>query len=299
MTQKQVNDAAAYIRGLAQLRGRNADWAEQAVRQAVSLPASEALTLQVIDYVASDQDDLLRQLHGKSFNLNGQTKQLQTEGVLVLNFEPDWRTQFLTAITDPSVALILMMIGIYGLIFEFSNPGLGVGGVIGAICLLIALYALQLLPVNYAGMALILLGIAFMVAEAFAPSFGLLGLGGIAAFITGAVILIDTDHPGFGIPVALIVAVAVASAVLIAAVVRMALQAGKRAVVSGAEQMIGSIAEIIEPTPTGGWARLQGEQWQVASAAPLRRAQKVRVVARTGLVLEVIPVNHDKTGESS
>ncbi len=299
MTQKQVNDAAAYIRGLAQLRGRNADWAEQAVRQAVSLSASEALKLQVIDYVADDLPDLLRQMNGRQFHLSGQQKQLQTNGAQVLNIEPDWRTEFLSAITDPSVALILMMIGIYGLIFEFSNPGLGIGGVTGAICLLIALYALQLLPVNYAAMALIFLGIAFMVAEAFAPSFGLLGLGGVAAFITGAVMLIDTDRPGFGIPVALIVAIAVVSALLIAAVVRMALQAGKRTVVSGAEQLIGSIAEIIEPTPTGGWARLQGEQWQVVSAAPLQRTQQVRVVARKGLVLEVIPVNNHKTGESS
>ncbi len=299
MTQKQVNDAAAYIRGLAQMRGRNADWAEQAVRQAVSLSATEALELNVIDFVAVNQADLLRQLNGKSINVKGQEKLLQTTDVHVVSAQPDWRTKFLTVITDPSVALILMMIGIYGLIFEFSNPGLGVGGVLGAISLLIALYALQLLPVNYAGMALIVLGIAFMTAEAFAPSFGLLGIGGVVAFVTGAVILIDTEHPGFGIPIALIVAIAVVSALFIVAVVGMALKARKRAVVSGAEQIIGSFAEIMELTDTGAWARLRGENWQVVSQAPLQPAQKVRVTGRKGLILEVMPIEHDTTGDLS
>ncbi len=183
LARKQVNDAAAYIRGLAQLRERNAEWAEQAVREAVSLSASEALKLKVIDYLARDVADLLRQLDGKTLaTIEGEVR-LQTADARLIEHAPDWRVRLLAVITNPSVALILMMIGIYGLILEFSNPGMGAGGVLGGICLILALYALQLLPVNYAGVALILLGIAFMVAEAFVPSFGVLGIGGLAAFV--------------------------------------------------------------------------------------------------------------------
>ena len=219
MTRKQVNDAAAYIRGLAQMRGRNAEWAERAVRDAVSLPATEALKLGVIDYVAADIPALTAQLDGKTVNVLGQDKHLQTKDAPVVDAQPDWHAKLLAAITNPSVALLLMTIGIYGLLFEFMNPGVGVPGVIGAICLLLAAYALQLLPVNYAGLALILLGMAFMVAEAFLPSFGVLGLGGITAFVAGALILIDTELPGYGIPVVLIATVAALSALLIAGVV--------------------------------------------------------------------------------
>lgn len=296
LSKKQVSDAAAYIRGLAQMRGRNVEWAERAVREAVSLSAEEALKLKVIDYVAADRPNLLKQLDGKKINIQGQERLLQTEGAQVLVYEPDWRAKLLAVITDPSVALILMMIGIYGLFFEFSNPGFGVAGVLGGICLLLALYALQLLPVNYAGLALILLGIAFMVAEAFLPSFGVVGIGGIVAFVVGAVILIDTELPGYGIPIGLIVAIAVLSAVLIVAVAGMALKARRRAVVSGAEELIGGLAEVLEDTPAEGWARIHGENWWVVSKAPLRRGQKVRVLARTGLVLEVAPTHNDLTG---
>ncbi len=294
---KQVNDAAAYIRGLAQLRGRNVEWAERAVREAVSLPAEEALKQKVIDIVATDLPQLLKQLDGRKVNVLGQAQQLQTEGAPLLNVEPDWRARLLAVIADPSVALILMMIGIYGLFIEFSSPGIGGAGVLGGICLLLGLYALQLLPVNYAGLALILLGIGFMVAEIFLPSFGVLGIGGIAAFVAGAVILIDTELPGFGIPIGLIVAIAVTSALLIATVGGMALKARRRAVVGGVEELIGGIAEVLEDTPGQGWAHIHGENWQVVGASPLRRGQKVRVVARKGLVLEVAPVDNAVKGE--
>jgi membrane-bound serine protease (ClpP class) len=178
MSKKQINDAAAYIRGLAQMRGRNAEWAEQAVRQAVSLAAEEALELKVVDYVARDLTDLLKQLDGKSFTAAGVEAQLHTADAVVVSHAPDWRTRLLAVITNPSVALLLMMIGVYGLFFEFSNPGTGVGGVLGGISLILAMYALQLLPVNYAGVALILLGIAFIAAEAFMPSFGVSAASG-------------------------------------------------------------------------------------------------------------------------
>lgn len=294
MTRKQLNDAAAYIRGLAQMRDRNAEWAERAVREAVSLSAKEALQQRVVEYVATDLPDLLKQLDKRRVNAMGRDHTLQTAGAAVVNYEADWRVRLLAAITDPSIALLLMTIGLYGLIFEFTNPGFGIAGVLGGICLLLALYALQLLPVNYAGLALILLGIAFMAAEAFLPSFGVLGLGGIAAFVVGALILIDTELPGFGIPVSLIVAVAVSSALLIATLVGVALKTQRRPVVSGSADLIGTTAETLDDVQREGWALVHGETWRIVSNTPLHRAQKVRVVARTGLVLTVEPVGNNE-----
>ena len=290
MSRKQVNDAAAYIRGLAQLRGRNAEWAELAVRESASLAAEEALRLKVIDYLASDLDGLLRQLDGKTFSIAGQTVTLHTAGAELRQRQPDWRTRLLAVITNPSVALILMMLGIYGLFFEFSSPGLGVGGVLGAICLILALYALQLLPVNYAGMALILLAIAFMTAEVFLPSFGALGIGGVVAFVVGALILIDTEVPGFGIPLALILALAIVSAVLIAFIAGMALRARRRPSVAGDAGLVGSLTRVVRVEADDdrcGWVQLQGEQWQVRCAQALRPGDEVRVTARHGVRLEV------------
>ena len=291
MSAKQINDASAYIRGLAQLRGRNVEWAEQAVRQASSLSAEEALQLKVVDYLARDLADLLRQLDGKVIAAANMDVRLQTIGAPLISLEPDWRTRLLAVITNPSVALILMMIGIYGLIFEFSNPGSGVGGVLGGICLILGLYALQLLPVNYAGVALILLGIAFMAAEAFLPSFGILGIGGVAAFVFGALILIDTDVPGFGIPLALIISLALSSALLIVLIVGMALRARGRLQVSGDTPLLGSRVAILAvqaDNPCSGWVQLQGERWQVQSDTPLAPGQQVQVQARKGVQLNVI-----------
>ncbi|MES2818798.1 MAG: nodulation protein NfeD [Pseudomonadota bacterium] len=293
LAKKQVNDAAAYIRGLALLRGRNAEWAEQAVRDAVSLTAEEALANNVIDYLARDLSHLLRQLDGQTLTLAGQAKTLRTADARWVRVEPDWRTRLLAVITDPSVALILLMLGFYGLIFEFANPGTGVGGVLGAICLLLGLYALQLLPVNYAGMALLLFGVACMVAEALLPSFGVLGIGGVVAFSIGALILIDTEVPGFGIPLPLIVGLAIGSALLIVAVLLMALKARRRALVGGDSELLGSLARIgaVQPdNPRAGWVQLQGERWQVLSQTPLAPGQQVRVLARQGLLLNVAAV---------
>lgn len=292
MSRKQINDAAAYIRGLAQLRERNAEWAEQAVREAVSLSASEALEQKVIDYLARDVADLLRQLDGKTLATIAGEVSLNTADAQLIEHAPDWRVRLLAVITNPSVALILMMIGIYGLILEFSSPGMGGGGVLGGICLILALYALQLLPVNYAGVALILLGIAFMVAEGFLPSFGVLGIGGVAAFVAGAVILIDTEVPGFGIPLSLIVPLAIISALLVFALVAMALKARRQRLVSGDSALIGSLVlvDAVPPqNPHSGWVHLHGENWQVRSATALQVGQQVRVIARDGLQLEVAP----------
>ncbi|WP_271407726.1 NfeD family protein [Pseudomonas sp. Q1-7] len=300
LTRKQINDAAAYIRGLAQMRGRNAEWAERAVRESVSLSATDAQRLKVVDLLAHDVHDLLAKLDGRTLEIAGQKITLATKGAPLVQREPDWRTQILAVITNPSVALILMMIGVYGLIFEFSNPGSGVGGVIGGICLILALYALQLLPVNFAGIALILLGILFMAAEAFMPSFGIIGFGGIAAFVVGAVILIDTEVPGYGIPVALIVTVALSSALVIFAILAMALRARRRALVSGDAGLVGSEAillDLLEGDPRSGWVQLQGERWRVHSDAPLRSGQRVRVLARNGLLLDVTADEHPPKGD--
>jgi len=276
---KVTHDAAAYIRSLAQLRGRNADWGERAVREAVSLPAAEALKLKVIDFVAQDLPDLLSKIDKKA--------NLQTASAPVIEVEVDWRTRFLSVITNPSVAYLLILVGIYALIFEFMNPGLVLPGVTGTIALLLAAYALHMLPVNYAGLALIVLGIGFMVAEAFLPAFGSLGIGGLISFVLGSIILIDSDLPGFEIPYALIGGVAAASAAFLIIVVGMLVRARRRPVVSGREEMIGAAGEALEDFDGEGWARVHGETWRVRSHAPVRRGQRLRVAAIDGLVLTV------------
>jgi len=291
MSRKAVHDASAYIRGLAQLRGRNAEWAERAVREAVSLPAEEAVKIKVADLVASDLADLLKKLSGKAFEIQGQKRVLETEGAALVRLEPDWRSRLLAVITDPSIAYILMLLGIYGLLFEFYNPGLVLPGVVGGICLLVALYAFQLLPVNYAGLALLLLGIAFMVGELFVTSYGALGIGGVIAFVLGSVMLIETDVPGYDIPWSLIALVAAVSAAFFLVVIGMAVQARERRVVSGSEELIGAPGEIIEQADGQWWARVHGEMWKVRSGAELQRGQRVRVRRIAGLVLEVEPDN--------
>ena len=286
MERKVVNDAVAYIRGLASLRGRNVDWAERAVREAASLEAQEALRLRVIDIIAADVYDLLRQLHGRTVQLPDGARALNTDGMALETVAPDWRNQLLAAITDPNIAYILMLIGIYGLIFEFANPGSIVPGVVGAICLLVALFAFQVLPVNYAGLALILLGVALMVAEAFVPSFGALGLGGVAAFVIGSIMLFDTDIPGLALARPLIGAFALLSAGLFVLVIGMALKARHRPVVSGAEEMLGAHGEVIDEH---GLVRVHSELWQAQSDVPLHAGDKVRVTGRAGLTLRVEP----------
>ncbi len=290
MMRKQMHDAAAYIRGLAQMRGRNAEWAEKAVREAVSLSAQEALEQNVIDVVARDVPDLLVKLEGRKVTTAAGARELHASGAAIVRIEPDWRSRFLAVITHPSIALILLMLGAYGLFFEFMNPGFVLPGVVGAICLLLGLFALQLLPVSYAGLSLVLLGLAFMIAEVFLPSFGSLGIGGVIAFAVGALMLIDTDVPGFGVPPALVFGLALVSAAFIFAVAGAALKARRRPVVTGREQLIGSVGIMLDDASADGWARVHGEQWRVQSCAPVRRGQAVRVTSRDGLVLTVVPI---------
>ena len=289
LERKVINDAVAYIRGLAQLRGRNQQWAEKSVREAASLPADDALRQNVIDIVASDMADLLKQMDGREVLIQGRAQKLQTAGLTLKELSPDWRSRFLSVITNPNVAYILMLVGIYGLIFEFSNPGAIVPGTIGAICLLLALYSFQLLPINYAGMALILLGVALMVGEAFEPSFGMLGIGGVIAFVFGSIILLDTKEPGFGIDITVIATFAVTSLILFTFVIGMAMKARRRPVVSGLEELLGSEAVVTEDFEITGRVNIHSESWNAFCNTPLRKGQSVKVIGIDGLTLQVEP----------
>ncbi|KXV01571.1 serine protease [Caballeronia megalochromosomata] len=296
-TRKQMQDASAYIRGLAQLRGRNVQWAERAVREAVALSATEALEQNVIDLTASDVPDLLAKLDGRHVKTASGDHILATKHAPLVTLQPDWRSRFLATITDPSVALILMMIGMYGLFFEFANPGMVLPGVAGAICLLVGLFALQLLPINFVGLGLIVLGMGFLVAEMFLPTFGSLGIGGVIAFAIGALMLIDTDVPGFGVPIVVVVGLALFTALFVFTVSGVALKARKRPVVSGGEAMLGSIGVMMTHESESGWARVQGERWRVqpaSSRALPHEGARVRVISRQGLTLTVEPVDGER-----
>ena len=287
MESKRINDATAYLRGLAQMRGRNVEWAELAVREAASLPAEEALALGVIDIVAVDKRDLLRQIQGRSVVVAGIERILDVEHLPLQVIEPDWRNRLLSVITDPNVAYILMLIGIYGLFFEFANPGFVLPGVAGAISLLLALYAFQVLPVNYAGLALLCLGIIFMLAEIFVPSFGALGIGGVIAFVIGSIILFDQEGTGYAVSLPLIFALSFMTAGFFLFVIGAAIKARERPVVSGREEMLHAVGEVLDDFEHSGRIRVHGEIWQAESGRPLKRGDRVKVVAVDGLVLQV------------
>lgn len=285
MEKKIVNDAVAYIRSLAKLHGRNIEWAEQAVRQASSLPAHEALEMNVINFMADDVSDLLQKIDGQKLVIHGQSIELETASVIVEEVNPDWRNRFLSVITDPNVAYILMLIGVYGLFLEFYNPGSIIPGVAGAISLLIALYAFQVLPVNYVGLALIGLGILLMVMEAFAVSTGIFGIGGVIAFVVGSVILMDTESEAFQIAIPLIIAVAAFSVVVLIFLVGMLMRARQTALVTGDSVMLNEMAEVMEDFSEQGQVRIHGEIWQAITEQPVRKGQLVPVKAINGLKL--------------
>jgi membrane-bound serine protease (ClpP class) len=293
MENKRINDAAAYIRSLAQMRGRNVEWAELAVREAASLPAVEALALGVIDIVAGDIRDLLDQAQGRTVAVAGIEQILDVEGLPLQVIEPDWRNRLLAVITDPNVAYILMLIGIYGLFFEFANPGFVLPGVAGAISLLLALYAFQVLPVNYAGLALLSLGIIFMLAEAFVPSFGALGFGGVIAFVIGSIILFDQEGTGYAVSLPLIFVLSLITAGFFLFIIGAAIKARERPVVSGEEELLDSTGEVLDDFEGNGRIRIHGEIWLAESATPLRRGDRVQVIAVNGLVLKIQPLHPD------
>jgi membrane-bound serine protease (ClpP class) len=287
MEDKIINDAVAYIRSLAQLRERNVEWAEKAVTEAASLPAKEALEQNVIDLVAEDVEDLLAKLDGRPITLGGEEVTLRTAEREFVALEPDWRTELLGIITNPNVAYILMLIGIYGIIFEFWNPGFVLPGVVGAISLLLALYAFQVLPVNYAGLALIALGIGMMVGEMLMPSFGALGVGGVIAFVVGSIMLMDTDAPGFGISLQLVGGMALAASASLLLLMAVLARSHRGPVITGQEEMLGSRARVLDWHDGMGRVRAHGEIWRARGPAGLSVGQEVRVIAIDGLTLEV------------
>lgn len=287
MEAKAVNDASAFIRSLAELRGRNADWAEKAVREAASLSASAAVKAQVVDIEAHDYRDLLGQIHGRTVTVAGRAVTLDSARLALKQMAPDWRTRMLAAITNPNVALLLMMIGIYGLIFEFMSPGSFLPGTLGSICLLTGLYAFAALPVNYAGVALLLLGIGMMIGEAFLFSHGVLGIGGVAAFALGATILVDTDVPNLRISLSLVAGLTVASAAFILVIVRTALAARGRKIVSGREEMIGARGTVQDWGDGIGHVFVHGERWSASGDRQFRQGQPVRVMGISGLTVQV------------
>jgi membrane-bound serine protease (ClpP class) len=289
MAEKAVNDAVAYIRSLAQMRGRNADWAEKAVREAASLSAEEALKAKVIDLIAADVPTLLRKLDGRTVMLGERSVKLATAQATLVPVAPDWRTRLLAVITNPNVASLLMLVGVYALIFEFYSPGLIGPGVVGAICVLLALYAFHVLPVDYTGLALLLLGIGLMVAEAFIGAFGTLGIGGLAAFVLGSIMLMRNDVPGFTVAWELVGSVALLLGVTFVLLTALVMRARHRPIVAGREEMIGSTGPVLEWRGGRGRVRVHGELWQARSTAPLQRGQAVRVKGIDGLTLDVEP----------
>jgi len=286
-TRKIINDAAAYIRSLATINGRNANWAADAVQSAVSLPASDALSLHVIDVIAKDVPDLLRQIDGRTVIVDGKPKRLATAGLTIESIPPGWLTKLFALVTDPDVAFILMLVGIYGIVLEFFNPGATAPGLIGAISLLIALYALAFIPINYAGAALVLIGIALMIAEVHIGTFGALGVGGVAAFVIGALMMFPERVPGFALSGAVVIGAALGSAALILLVLAALLRSRKRPIVSGGEALIGAEGEAVAWENSEGRVRVQGELWQARAEAPLPTGSRVKVVGRDGLVLLV------------
>ncbi len=284
---KLINDAVAYIRGLAELRGRNADWAERAVREAASLPSAAATRERVIDFTAVTVEDLLKQAHGRIVRVRQADVRLDTAGLAIEDVMPDWRTRLLSVITNPNVALILMIVGIYGLIFEFLSPGTMVPGTIGGICLLLGLYALAVLPVSYAGVGLIVLGTGLLVAEAHSPSFGVLGIGGGLAIVLGGAILFDTDVPGLQVSWPVLGGLALASLVFSLVVARLALISRRHKVVTGAEEMIGILGKVDSWAGAAGYVIAHGERWKAVSSEPLDPGEDVKVVGRDGLTLKV------------
>lgn len=289
MERKVINDAVAYIRGLAELRGRNADWAEQSVRQAANLSASEALENNVIDALARSLDELLAALDGRAYNIDGQDGTLSLDNARVETVAPDWRYDFLSILTNPNVAYILLMIGVYGLILEFYNPGMGLPGITGVICLLLGAFALNMLPISYAGLALMVVGLILMAFEVFSPSFGVFGIGGLAAFVLGSIMLMDTDLPAYQISMPLIAGLAAGTFGFFMLVVGALVKSRRQRLAIGNEAMIGESVRAMEDFDQHGHVFAQGETWQAVSDRPVRKGDRLRIRRIDGLTLEVSP----------
>ena len=289
MMKKVVNDAVAYLQGLAELRGRNIEWAEETVREGTNLRASVALEKNIIDLIAKDVPTLLAELDGREVKLPNRTVTLDVASARVVLVETDWRHELLEVITDPSIAYGLLIFGVYGLILEFYNPGMIYPAVVGVICLLLGAYGLQMLPVNYAGLALMAVGIGMMLGEAFTPTMGVLGVAGVIAFVIGSIILMDTQQPGYEVPLSIIAAFTVTSAGLSLFTIGAAMRMRNQVALTGKEAMVGKQAEALEDFEKQGWVRAFGETWLAESAKPVKKQAIVKIVAVEGLILKVQP----------
>ncbi|WP_417359509.1 NfeD family protein [Gallaecimonas pentaromativorans] len=287
LARKQMNDAIADIRALAEQRGRNAEWAEAAVKDAATLTASQALDQGVIEILAKDEAALLAKLDGRRVDTASGSVTLATQGIVAVNRAPDWRQKFIIAITDPNIAYILMLIGIYGLLLEFYSPGFGVSGTIGVISLMLALLAFQMLPISYAGLALLLVGIALLTAEAMMPSFGILGAGGLVAFSVGSVLLFESPDQAYQVAWPLVAASCVTSVLFLVVVARMLVRQRRQPVVSGVGKLIGCPALVLDNRPDALTVSVQGEIWNARCEEPLARGQSVVITGVHGLVLNV------------
>lgn len=289
MTRKVINDAVAYLQSLGELRERNIEWAEETVRFGANLRASEALEQNVIDLVVPDMSSLLAQIDGWSVTLPERTVSLDVATAEVYVVETDWQHELLEVITDPTIAYGLLIFGIYGLILEFYNPGMVFPSVIGIICLLLGAYGLQMLPINYAGLALIVVGIAMMIIEVFTPTLGILGFAGVAAFVFGSLILMDTEAPGYQVPITVIAAFAATTAGLALFAVGFAVRARRQRVTTGTESMVGGHAEVQHDFDGRGLVWAFGEQWNARCPEPVRKGNRVIITGVDGITLIVKP----------
>lgn len=290
MERKVLNDSISYIRGLAEAHGRNADWAEDAVRHAATLTATEALEMNVIDLIADDRDELLDAINGREVQLNNKAFTIDAESLVIKTIEPSWRLKILNTIASPEIAILLLMVGLYGLMFEGYNPGAILPGVAGVISLLLAAYALQVMPVNYAGLALIIVGLALITAEAFVPSFGALGLGGLVALIFGSIMMFDSGIPGFGISYTFVTTLALVTGGLLLWLVTYILKFRRRGAVSGRESILRGTGIAMEAFDGDGHVWLESESWAARSKVPISKDQQVSIKRMDGLVLDVEPI---------
>lgn len=290
---KAASDAAAYLRSLAQLRGRNDTWAESAVTKSASLSATEAKKMNVITNIANDVPQLLTQLNGKTTLLKNIMSKVDTSQLSIETIKPDWRSQFLAFITDPNIAYMLLLVAMYGLFFELSNPGLVLPGVAGIIALLMALYAFQLLPVNYAGLALIFVGVCFMIFEVSVSSFGVVGVGGIIAFVVGSIMLFETTNPYFQVAYSLIAAMSLTTALFILLAMTLMIRAHRKPVVTGHAGLIGKEGIVMSCHADYVIIQLMGEIWKAKAHDILRPGQTIKVVKTDGLLLTIKPMNKE------
>ena len=290
LEKKVINDSVAYIKSLAELNDRNVSWAIEAVKEAKSISAEDALKFGVIDLMAENSEELLNKLDGRVVNISGESITLKTEGALIYNFEPDWKTRFLSIVTNPSIAYIFLLIAIYGIFFELMNPGAIIPGVIGLISGVIALYSLNMIPFNYAGLLLIVLGISFMIGEVFISGFGILGIGGVIAFAFGSLLLFDAQTLGSAVSIPLIIAFSLVSLAFFILVMRLFIKSRSAEVVTGSEEMVGSIAEVVESHENGYLVHCHGETWSATSQEKLIVGQKVQVMELSGLILKIKPI---------